>query len=82
MRVCLPQNLFLLEYRKSNVPYVRTRPFFSYWITFVHLIITILAVTVYGIVPVGFSQHETVNSVSAFYIIYLAYSDIVSEKFC
>uniref|UniRef100_H2V2C7 Inactive rhomboid protein n=1 Tax=Takifugu rubripes TaxID=31033 RepID=H2V2C7_TAKRU len=39
------------------------RPFFSYWITFVHLIVTILAVTVYGIAPVGFSQHETVNSV-------------------
>ncbi|TWW81525.1 Inactive rhomboid protein 1 [Takifugu flavidus] len=38
------------------------RPFFSYWITFVHLIVTILAVTVYGIAPVGFSQHETVNS--------------------
>uniref|UniRef100_G3NKM0 Inactive rhomboid protein n=1 Tax=Gasterosteus aculeatus aculeatus TaxID=481459 RepID=G3NKM0_GASAC len=39
------------------------RPFFSYWITCVHLLITILAVAIYGIAPVGFSQHETVDSV-------------------
>ncbi|XP_053269682.1 inactive rhomboid protein 1 isoform X3 [Pleuronectes platessa] len=39
------------------------RPFFTYWITFVHLLITILAVTIYGIAPVGFSQHESVDSV-------------------
>ncbi|XP_039629886.1 inactive rhomboid protein 1 isoform X2 [Polypterus senegalus] len=39
------------------------RPFFTYWITFVHLVITILAVCIYGIAPVGFSQHETVDSV-------------------
>ncbi|XP_058477812.1 inactive rhomboid protein 1-like isoform X3 [Solea solea] len=39
------------------------RPIFTYWITFVHLLITILAVAIYGIAPVGFSQHETVDSV-------------------
>ncbi|XP_077481211.1 inactive rhomboid protein 1 isoform X2 [Stigmatopora argus] len=39
------------------------RPFFSYWITFVHFLITVLAVSIYGIAPVGFSQHETVDSV-------------------
>ncbi|XP_055746266.1 inactive rhomboid protein 1-like isoform X3 [Salvelinus fontinalis] len=39
------------------------RPFFTYWITFVHLLITILTVCLYGIAPVGFSQHETVDSV-------------------
>ncbi|CAM9110382.1 unnamed protein product [Lampetra planeri] len=39
------------------------RPFFTYWITFVHLLVTILAVTIYKIAPVGFSQHETVDSV-------------------
>ncbi|XP_018610281.1 inactive rhomboid protein 1 isoform X2 [Scleropages formosus] len=39
------------------------RPFFTYWITFVHLLITILAVGIYGIAPIGFSQHETVDSV-------------------
>ncbi|XP_037319630.1 inactive rhomboid protein 1 isoform X2 [Pungitius pungitius] len=39
------------------------RPFFSYWITCVHLLVTALAVAVYGIAPVGFSQHETVDSV-------------------
>lgn len=45
---------------------VWNRPFFTYWITFVHLLITILAVCIYGIAPVGFSQHETVDSVSCF----------------
>ncbi|XP_053220054.1 inactive rhomboid protein 1 isoform X1 [Podarcis raffonei] len=39
------------------------RPFFTYWLTFVHSLITILAVSIYGIAPVGFSQHETVDSV-------------------
>ncbi|XP_034073031.1 inactive rhomboid protein 1 isoform X2 [Gymnodraco acuticeps] len=58
-------------YRKRIDSYVKrqiedmddNRPFFTYWITFVHLLITILAVTIYGIAPVGFSQHETVDSV-------------------
>uniref|UniRef100_A0A4W6E2B2 Inactive rhomboid protein n=1 Tax=Lates calcarifer TaxID=8187 RepID=A0A4W6E2B2_LATCA len=58
-------------YRKRIDSYVKRqiedmdnhRPFFTYWITFVHLLVTILAVTIYGIAPVGFSQHETVDSV-------------------
>ncbi|TKS90068.1 Inactive rhomboid protein 1 [Collichthys lucidus] len=57
-------------YRKRIDSYVKRqiedmddhRPFFTYWITFVHLLITILAVTIYGIAPIGFSQHETVDS--------------------
>jgi len=40
------------------------RPFFSYWITFVHLLVTVLSVTIYGIAPVGFSQQESIDSVS------------------
>ena len=40
------------------------RPFFTYWLTFVHSLVTILAVCIYGVAPVGFSQHETVDSVS------------------
>ncbi|XP_054913820.1 inactive rhomboid protein 1 isoform X2 [Poeciliopsis prolifica] len=39
------------------------RPFFSYWITFVHLLVTVLSVSIYGIAPIGFTQHETVDSV-------------------
>lgn len=42
------------------------RPFFTYWLTFVHSLVTILAVCIYGIAPVGFSQHETVDSVSSY----------------
>ncbi|TRY83967.1 hypothetical protein DNTS_006286 [Danionella cerebrum] len=57
-------------YRKRIDSYVKKqiedmndhRPFFTYWITFVHLLITILAVSIYGIAPVGFSQHETIDS--------------------
>uniref|UniRef100_A0A8C1EKI1 Inactive rhomboid protein n=1 Tax=Cyprinus carpio carpio TaxID=630221 RepID=A0A8C1EKI1_CYPCA len=58
-------------YRKRIDSYVKQqiedmddhRPFFTYWMTFVHILITILAVCIYGIAPVGFSQHETVDSV-------------------
>ncbi|MBN3276838.1 RHDF1 protein, partial [Polyodon spathula] len=58
-------------YRKRIDSYVKRqiedmddhRPFFTYWITFVHLLITILAVSIYGFVPVGFSQNEKVDSV-------------------
>ncbi|XP_066519947.1 inactive rhomboid protein 1 isoform X3 [Hoplias malabaricus] len=58
-------------YRKRIDSYVKRqiedmndhRPFFTYWVTFVHLLITILSVSIYGIAPVGFSQHETVDSV-------------------
>ncbi|KAL0600132.1 Inactive rhomboid protein 1 [Plecturocebus cupreus] len=38
------------------------RPFFTYWVTFVHTLITILAVCIHGIAPVGFSQHEIVDA--------------------
>ncbi|XP_066496419.1 inactive rhomboid protein 1 isoform X2 [Tiliqua scincoides] len=58
-------------YRKRIDSYVKQqiedmddhRPFFTYWVTFVHSLITVLAVSIYGIAPVGFSQHETVDSV-------------------
>ncbi|XP_033887214.2 inactive rhomboid protein 1 isoform X1 [Acipenser ruthenus] len=58
-------------YRKRIDSYVKRqiedmddhRPFFTYWITFVHLLITILAVSIYGFAPVGFSQNEKVDSV-------------------
>ncbi|XP_027626815.1 inactive rhomboid protein 1 [Tupaia chinensis] len=58
-------------YRKRIDSYVRRqiedmddhRPFFTYWLTFVHSLVTVLAVCIYGIAPVGFSQHETVDSV-------------------
>ncbi|KAM9770642.1 inactive rhomboid protein 2-like [Menidia menidia] len=35
------------------------RPYFTYWITFVHILITLLACCTYGFAPVGFSQHST-----------------------
>ncbi|XP_053309878.1 inactive rhomboid protein 2 [Spea bombifrons] len=35
------------------------RPYFTYWITFVHILITLLAIGTYGIAPIGFAQHTT-----------------------
>ncbi|XP_032726431.1 inactive rhomboid protein 2 isoform X2 [Lontra canadensis] len=35
------------------------RPYFTYWLTFVHIIITLLVICTYGIAPVGFAQHVT-----------------------
>lgn len=40
------------------------RPYFTYWLTFVHVIITLLVICTYGIAPVGFAQHVTTQLVS------------------
>ncbi|XP_062895252.1 inactive rhomboid protein 2-like isoform X2 [Mobula hypostoma] len=32
------------------------RPYFTYWITSVHIVVTVLAICIYGIAPVGFAQ--------------------------
>lgn len=40
------------------------RPYFTYWITFVHIVITLLACCTYGFAPVGFSQHTDTKLVS------------------
>lgn len=39
------------------------RPYFTYWLTFVHVIITLLVIGTYGIAPVGFAQHITTQLV-------------------
>ncbi|XP_023675751.1 inactive rhomboid protein 2 [Paramormyrops kingsleyae] len=39
------------------------RPYFTYWITCVHVVITLLAVGTYGFAPVGFAQHSTTQLV-------------------
>uniref|UniRef100_A0AAY4A4S8 Inactive rhomboid protein n=1 Tax=Denticeps clupeoides TaxID=299321 RepID=A0AAY4A4S8_9TELE len=39
------------------------RPYFTYWITFVHIVITLLAICTYGFAPVGFAQHSTTELV-------------------
>uniref|UniRef100_A0A3P9AUC5 Inactive rhomboid protein n=1 Tax=Maylandia zebra TaxID=106582 RepID=A0A3P9AUC5_9CICH len=39
------------------------RPYFTYWITFVHIVITLLACCTYGFAPVGFAQHSTTELV-------------------
>ncbi|KAM4663795.1 inactive rhomboid protein 2 [Discoglossus pictus] len=35
------------------------RPYFTYWITCVHILITIFAICTYGFAPIGFAQHTT-----------------------
>ncbi|XP_029140504.1 inactive rhomboid protein 2 [Protobothrops mucrosquamatus] len=52
-------------YRRSISSVVRSqleitdshRPYFTYWITFVHIIITLLIICTYGFAPIGFAQH-------------------------
>ncbi|XP_077426115.1 inactive rhomboid protein 2-like isoform X2 [Vanacampus margaritifer] len=39
------------------------RPYFTYWITFVHVVITILSCCTYGFAPVGFAQHSKTGQV-------------------
>ncbi|KAG9473703.1 hypothetical protein GDO78_004158 [Eleutherodactylus coqui] len=58
-------------YRRSISSTVQTqlehidshRPYFTYWITFVHVLITLLAIGTYGIAPIGFAQHTTTELV-------------------
>lgn len=40
------------------------RPYFTYWITFVHVLITLLSCSTYGFAPVGFAQHSASQLVS------------------
>ncbi|XP_007431905.1 inactive rhomboid protein 2 isoform X1 [Python bivittatus] len=52
-------------YRRSISSVVRSqleitdshRPYFTYWITFVHIIVTLLIICTYGFAPIGFAQH-------------------------
>ncbi|XP_061685025.1 inactive rhomboid protein 2-like isoform X1 [Syngnathoides biaculeatus] len=39
------------------------RPYFTYWITFVHVVITLLSCCTYGFAPVGFAQHSKTDLV-------------------
>lgn len=56
---CLLSHLFF---------HVVNRPYFTYWITFVHIIITLLIICTYGIAPIGFAQHLTTALVSLNYV--------------
>ncbi|XP_036796519.1 inactive rhomboid protein 2 isoform X3 [Oncorhynchus mykiss] len=57
------------------------RPYFTYWITFVHVVITILACATYGFAPVGFTQHSTSELVLKNKGIYESVKFIQQENF-
>ena len=41
------------------------RPYFSYWVTFVQIVIFIVSVAVYGIAPIGISTTKVSANVSS-----------------
>ncbi|TSK62586.1 Inactive rhomboid protein 2 [Bagarius yarrelli] len=51
------------HYRRSLSSQVQKQPYFTYWITFVHVVITLLACCTYGFAPVGFTQHTVTQLV-------------------
>ncbi|XP_041789765.1 inactive rhomboid protein 2-like [Chelmon rostratus] len=57
------------------------RPYFTYWITFVHIVITLLACCTYGFAPVGFAQHSTSELVLKNKGIYESVKFIQQENF-
>ncbi|KAM9314373.1 inactive rhomboid protein 2-like isoform 2-T2 [Pholidichthys leucotaenia] len=57
------------------------RPYFTYWLTFVHVVITLLACCTYGFAPVGFSQHSTSELVLKNKGIYESVKYIQQENF-
>ena len=46
------------------ITYLHFRPYFTYWITFVHIIVTIISIAVYGIAPFGFTTEKVRFTVS------------------
>ncbi|XP_051996355.1 inactive rhomboid protein 2-like isoform X1 [Xyrauchen texanus] len=57
------------------------RPYFTYWITFVHIVITLLACITYGFAPVGFAQHSTTQLVLRNKGIYESVKNVQQENF-
>ncbi|XP_021096767.1 inactive rhomboid protein 2 isoform X2 [Heterocephalus glaber] len=57
------------------------RPYFTYWLTFVHIIITLLVICTYGIAPVGFAQHVTTQLVLRNKGVYESVKFIQQENF-
>uniref|UniRef100_A0A3P9L914 Inactive rhomboid protein n=1 Tax=Oryzias latipes TaxID=8090 RepID=A0A3P9L914_ORYLA len=57
------------------------RPYFTYWVTFVHIVITLLACCTYGFAPVGFSQHSTTDLVLMTKGVYESVKFVQQENF-
>ncbi|XP_062304330.1 inactive rhomboid protein 2-like [Osmerus eperlanus] len=57
------------------------RPYFTYWITFVHVVITLLACCTYGFAPVGFAQHSSSDLVLKNKGIYESVKYVQQENF-
>ncbi|XP_041077927.1 inactive rhomboid protein 2-like [Polyodon spathula] len=57
------------------------RPYFTYWITFVHILVTLLAIGTYGIAPVGFAQHVSSDLVLRNKGVYESVKYIQQENF-
>ncbi|NXG55913.1 RHDF2 protein, partial [Hemiprocne comata] len=57
------------------------RPYFTYWITFVHILITLLVIGTYGIAPIGFAQHVTTELVLRNKGVYESVKCIQQENF-
>ncbi|XP_069785720.1 inactive rhomboid protein 2-like [Narcine bancroftii] len=57
------------------------RPYFTHWITFVHIVVTLLAIGIYGIAPVGFAQRMKVALVLRNKGTYESVEDFQQENF-
>ncbi|KAM9000982.1 inactive rhomboid protein 2 [Sarcophilus harrisii] len=57
------------------------RPYFTYWLTVVHILITLLVIGTYGIAPIGFAQHVTTQLVLRNKGVYESVKYIQQENF-
>lgn len=55
--------------------YYYFRPFFTYWISFVQLIVLIVGLSVYGLAPIGFTETTKTELVIMHELIPVVYSD-------
>lgn len=58
--------------------YVFFRPYFTYWVTFVQIMVYIIAVAVYGIAPIGFEE-TAVSSEVNFYL-FIKPSKVINKE--
>eukprot|EP00062_Callorhinchus_milii_P025525 gi/632986601/ref/XP_007910330.1/ PREDICTED: inactive rhomboid protein 2-like [Callorhinchus milii] len=57
------------------------RPYFTYWITMVHIVITLLSIATYGIAPIGFAQHTATKLVLRNKGVYESVENVQQENF-
>ena len=61
--------------------FISSRPYFTYWISFVQVIVLIVGLSVYGFAPIGFTETEEKRLVSLFKNVFFHGTVLIDEYF-